>query len=550
MLTSLSIKNYALIDHLEMDFSDGLSVITGETGAGKSILLGALSLISGNRADLSSLRNKEKKCIVEAIFSQETKQLKSIFKEFEIDFEEQTIIRREILPSGKSRAFINDTPCNLTVVQAIGNQLIDIHSQHQTLELTDNEFQLQVIDAVAGNKSIVEKYQTHLKEYQEASKELEKLKNKQLQATKEQDYNTFLYQELTKAKLYDGMQEELEATYERLNNVEDIREKLAFGNQLLAADEVGTLAQLASLKSSFQKLTSFGKKFRELESRLQSVYIELDDALAEIKILEEDLESDPELLETTHTRLQLLYDLQKKHQVLETQQLIEIRDRLEKEIELTENLEDAIIQLETKVNQLEENLTHLANDIHAKRQKAAPDLIKYLEDMLNGLGMENARFRVKIDKLRDFNEFGKDELSFLFTGNKGTDFGELKKVASGGELSRIMLCIKSILASKIQLPTIMFDEIDTGVSGEISTKMGTIMKKMSNNMQVFAITHLPQVAAKGTHHYKVFKTDNLETTITEIKKLTKEDRILELAEMLGGKSLSESAMAHAKQLLN
>jgi DNA repair protein RecN (Recombination protein N) len=550
LLVSLSIKNYALIDHLEMDFSDGLSVITGETGAGKSILLGALSLILGNRADLGSLRNKDKKCIVEAVFNMDTQGLKTVFEKHELDFEKQTIIRREILASGKSRAFINDTPCNLNALQAIGERLVDIHSQHQTLELTENEFQLQVIDAVAANKVLLQEYNKSLNNYRETVRRLELLRNKQQDANKEQDYNTFLLQELNKANLYEGMQEELEAVYERLNNIEEIREKLAFGNQLLSADEVGTLAQLNSLKNNFQKLSGFGKKFEELASRLQSVYIEVDDAFSDLKILEEELESDPELLEQTHTKLQMLYDLQKKHQVIEVKELLALRDKLESEIRISENLEADILQLEKEVADLENSLNGYCDEIHNRRAKAIPSLVAYLENSLNDLGMKNARFQVKLENTSVFTEYGKDALSFLFAANKGTDFGALKKVASGGELSRIMLSIKSILANHIKLPTIMFDEIDTGVSGEISNKMGDIMKEMSNHMQVFAITHLPQVGAKGAHHYKVFKTDNAEITVTDIKKLSEEERVRELAEMLGGKSFSESALAHARQLLN
>lgn len=550
MLVSLSVKNYALIDHLEIDFSNGLSVITGETGAGKSILLGALSLVLGNRADLGSIRNKEEKCVVEAVFDIKNYNLTSLFENLEIDFENNTIIRREILPSGKSRAFINDTPCNLSAVQAIGNRLIDIHSQHQTLELTENEFQLQVIDAVADNKLFLERYRENLKKYNRVTKKLETLKNQQSEAVKEEDYNSFLLKELFDAKLYNGMQEELEAIYEQLNNVEDIREKLAFGNQMLSEDEVGTLAQVNSLKNTLQKLAGFGKKYEELASRIQSVYIELDDVFNEIKEIEENLSSDPELLEKTHIHLQRLYDLQKKHQVTEVEDLIEIRDSLQLKIQDTENLEQEITALEKEMSLLKKALNEIALQLHERRKGAIPKLVSYLEESLAELGMASARFNISLEMEPHFYEHGKDSLAFLFAANKGTGFGELKKVASGGELSRIMLSIKAILASHIKLPTIMFDEIDTGVSGEISNKMGAIMKDMGKYMQVFTITHLPQVAAKGAHHYKVFKSDETAITTTDIKKLNEEERVRELAEMLGGKTLSDSALAHAKQLLN
>ncbi|XLS30903.1 DNA repair protein RecN [Flavobacteriaceae bacterium M23B6Z8] len=532
-----------------MDFSDGLSVITGETGAGKSILLGALSLVLGNRADLNSLRAKDEKCVVEAIFNIKNYGLKKLFNSLDIDFDEQTIIRREILPSGKSRAFVNDTPSNLSTVQEIGKKLIDIHSQHQTLELTANEFQLQVVDAVAGNHDLLKNYQTKLKTYRDETKRLSELINSKEEANKEQDYNSFLVQELQNAKLYEGMQEELESVYERLNNVEEIREKLAFSNQLLSEDEMGILAQLSTLKSTFQKLAGFGKQFEQLASRTQSVYIELDDAFGELKTLEEELEADPRLLEETHNKLQLLYDLQKKHQVLEVKELLSIQKELEKKLDHTKNLDDEILALETSVDSLKTVLNELSNELHIKREKAIPGLIDFLEESLQGLGMVNARFELTLERNVEFNETGIDTLNFLFAANKGTRAGELKKVASGGELSRIMLSIKSLLAKHVKLPTIMFDEIDTGVSGEVSNKMGDIMKEMSKNMQVFTITHLPQVAAKGDHHFKVYKTDKDEITTTDIIKLNPDSRVEELAEMLGGKSLSDSALAHARQLL-
>ncbi|NER13309.1 DNA repair protein RecN [Leptobacterium flavescens] len=550
MLTSLSIKNYALIDKLQVDFDKGLTIITGETGAGKSILLGGLSLILGKRADLGSLKSKDEKCVIEADFFIEKYKLQAFFKEADIDYEANTIIRREILPSGKSRAFINDTPVTLDVLASLGSQLIDIHSQHQTLRLTENDFQFRIIDAVAANDSALEEYSLKLKDYHAAKKELQRLIDFQAEANKEHDYNSFLLKELQEAKLENGMLKELEADFEKLNNVEEIGEKLAHAYQQLTAEQYGILSGLTELKSSIQKLASYGEQFDNLYQRVNSVAIELDDIQMEVKRQEESLETDPRLLEEIQSRLQLIYDLQKKHHAIELEELLEIQQALEQKVEVTENLDAEIKQWQLKVLDLEKELDTLAEGIHSNREMAIPRLSSYLEESLFELGMPNAKFDIGVNKTHSYFANGKDELRFLFSANKGSNYGELKKVASGGELSRIMLSIKSILAEYMQLPTIMFDEIDTGVSGEISNKMGDIMAGMSKNMQVFTITHLPQIAAKGESHFEVFKEDVNEVTYTRMKKLDKEERIKAIAEMLGGKDISSSALAHAKQLLN
>ncbi len=550
MLSNLSIKNYALIDHLNIEFTNGFTVITGETGAGKSILLGGLSLVLGKRADLSSLREKEKKCIIEAEFEVGKYGLQSFFNANDLDYETLAIIRREILPSGKSRAFINDSPVTLDILTQLGKRLIDVHSQHQTLQLTDNDFQLKVIDALADNSSFLVDYQKRLKIYHATFKDLAQLKDFQENATKEQDYNSFLLKELESVTLKEGIQEELEEQYEQLNNVEVILEELSKGNQLLNDEQVGVIGLLTQLKQVSSKLTSYGNQFTSLNERIQSIFIELDDVSIEIVSLQENVEANPKLLEEVNGKLQLLYDLQKKHHVQTMEELVGIREELSVKVSATENVERDILEKEKELQEQETKLDEISLVMRNRRNKVIPLLEKQLIASLTSLGMPNASFKIEVTPSISFKSSGKDDLTFLFSANKGADYGALKKVASGGEMSRIMLTIKSILTKYEQLPTIMFDEIDTGVSGEISNRMGDIMEEMSSTMQVFSITHLPQVASKGHHHFMVYKEDIGQQTHTKIKKLTLEERVVELAEMLGGKTLSDSAIAHAKQLLN
>ena len=550
MLTSLSIKNYALIDTLQVNFNNGFSIITGETGAGKSILLGGLSLVLGKRADLSSLKNTDEKCVIEAVFNVSHYHLKSLFKAEDFEYEEQTIIRREILPSGKSRAFVNDSPVNLNSLQLLGERLIDIHSQHQTLELTNNDFQFQIIDALANNESELQNYKTELKLYKSLQKELKELLHFQSEAIKEYDYNSFLLKELTEAHLVLGEQEVLEEEYETLNNVESIKEKLAESYQLLGEEEIGVISTLTLLKNSLQKLAGLSSKYEDLFNRVTSSLIDLDDVFAEIDALQENLEVNPNRLEIVNTKLQKLHGLMQKHATTEVSELIRIKENLEEKVSYTENLDDTIQKKQLEISNKEAELNVISNDIHKKRSNVIPTLTTQLQDILMSLGMPNAQFKIDVAESDTFFPNGKDELSFLFSANKGGSFNELKKAASGGELSRIMLAIKSVLSKYIQLPTIMFDEIDTGVSGEISNKMGDIMLEMSKTMQVFSITHLPQIAAKGHSHYKVFKEDVDDVTQTNLKQLNPEERIVEIAQMLGGLEMSSSAIAHAKELLN
>ena len=549
MLTHLSIKNYALIEDLNVSFSQGFTTITGETGAGKSILLGGLSLVLGKRADLSSLKDKDNKCIIEASFEIERYALETYFEENDLDYEKQSILRREILPSGKSRAFINDTPVTLDILSGLGERLVDIHSQHQTLRLTDNDFQMKVIDALAENSESLTSYSRELKQYQDILKELRELQDFQSNADKELDYNSFLFQELENAPLKVGVQETLETEYEQLNNVEIILEQLSHAYQLLNAEQLGILNSISELQHATQKLEGFGTQFQELNQRVQSIAIEISDIASDLELQQDRVEANPKRLEEVNSQLQLLHNLLKKHQVTSVEELIQIREDLSVKVDASSNIESRILEKQKTVAQKEEELDKIALKIRENRNEVIPKLKSLLQEKLASLGMASSTFKIVLTSSEAFTKNGKDELSFLFSANKGSSYGELKKVASGGELSRIMLTIKSILAAYEHLPTLMFDEIDTGVSGEISNKMGEIMQQMSSNMQVFSITHLPQVASKGVHQYKVYKQESAATTTTHMRKLGNEERISELAEMLGGKSLSESAMAHARELL-
>jgi DNA repair protein RecN (Recombination protein N) len=549
VLTQLSIKNFALIDSLQVEFNKGLTIITGETGAGKSILLGGLALILGKRADLSSLKDKERKCVIEAEFAIKKYNLKTFFAANDLDYDHDTIIRREILPSGKSRAFVNDVPVRLDVLNALGDQLIDIHSQQQTLQLTDNQFQFQVIDTLANVSEEITVYQEVLKTYQIKQKELQKTRDEQADLEKEHDYNMFLLKELEEAKLEGLILTDLEAQYERLNNAEDIKTNLSASEQILSDEQVGVLNLLSELQVTSGKLANIASEFQSLAERIKSSYIELDDIYNEIMNLEGEVEFNPEQLEETSAKLQKIFDLQKKHNVLSVQELVAIQAILSEKAAVSENIEDVILAKEKELSALSKQLKEFAKTIHKKRLEGIPTLVEQLEKILATLGMSNARFNINVQLGDQFHANGMDNLQFLFAANKGGNFNELKKAASGGELSRVMLCIKAILSKYMQLPTIMFDEIDTGVSGEVASKMARIMQHMSKSMQVFSITHLPQIAAKGKQHFKVYKQDINEVTTTHLKQLQEEERIQEIAQMLSGAKITDSALANAKELL-
>ncbi|WP_339662373.1 DNA repair protein RecN [uncultured Polaribacter sp.] len=550
MLTQLSIHNYALINHLSIDFSSGLSIITGETGAGKSILLGALGLVLGNRADLSSLKDTSRKCIVEAKVAISNYNLKEFFEEVSLDYEDITILRREILPSGKSRAFINDTPVTLTVLNELKEKLIDVHSQHQTLQLSDTSFQFTVLDALAKNTAKVASYKRGVLQLNKLNKELEKLEKTQKEINLQYEYNLHLFNELEVAKLQVDEQADLEENLEKLNNIEEIKLNLSEALEISSNEEIGVQDLLYVLENRLSKIASFSKEYQEISERITSVKIEIDDIVAELEDANENVEFNPNEAEEINDRLQLIYNLQKKHSVDSNLELLQILEDLSDKVNEVENADATINKKKNEIAEVSEKLDAIALKISDARKNVIPKLKGELEDLLSDLGMENARFSIKILPTKNYFSNGKDELEFLFSANKGGNFGELKKVASGGELSRIMLAVKKVLSENTQLPTIIFDEIDTGVSGEVSNKIAAIMKEMGKHMQVIAITHLPQIAAKGINHYKVYKEEIKGVTTTNLKQLTTEERIVEIAEMLSGKDISASAITHAKELLN
>ena len=549
MLNTLSIKNYALIDDLKVDFPKGFIIITGETGSGKSIMLDALSLVLGKRADMSALRNKDEKCVIEAEFSLQNYEFQSLFNELEIDYDPQTIIRREILSSGKSRAFVNDSPVTLDVLSRLGEVLVDIHSQHQTLSLSDTAFQFEIIDAMAENKSLLEEYQRLLVLLKNEQKKLQELIDFQQTANKEYDYNLHQLKELKSVTLGEGILEELEESYEEASNIEEIKENVAESLYLLNDENIGILNNLRELRRAFSNLTEYKQQYRELYERIDSAFLDLEDLSRDVADIDENIETDPENLEEISKQLNKIYSLQQKHKVTTVEELMSIQERLEKAVSKTESADFDLKEQQELVAKQQAETSKKATELHKTREKVIPTLTKQLENFMHELGMPNGRFDIKLTSTSHFFNNGNDELSFLFSANKGGDFGPLKKVASGGELSRIMLAVKAIMAAHTALPTIMFDEIDTGVSGEISQKMGDIMKQMSKNRQVFAITHLPQIAAKGAYHFKVFKEDITGKTTTHLKMLTEQERISELSEMLEGKNSGESARNHAIELL-
>ncbi|OUD33491.1 DNA repair protein RecN, partial [Flavobacterium sp. FPG59] len=472
------------------------------------------------------------------------------FESNDLDFENDTIIRREILPSGKSRAFINDSPVNLQELQDLSVFLLDIHSQQQTQELSDENVQFDIIDAIAGNKEIITKYQLFLKGYKSDTSKLNALLKKQSEAKKEQEYNTFLLNELVEAKLKSGEQEILESDFEKLNNVEIIKESISKSLAIANEEQIGVLYNLNEIKNSVQKIASFSTEYQSLLDRITSISIEFDDITEEMVRLSDRLINDPEQLNLISQKLQLIFSLQKKHQVATVEELLVIQSQLENAVMELGNMEDEIENLTVSIEQKKNDLNKLALDISNNRSAAIPVLSEQLIQILSTLGMPNVRFNIVLSASESFFANGKDELQFLFSANKGTDFGILKKVASGGEMSRIMLAVKAILAQYSKMPTLIFDEIDTGVSGEIAIRMGEIMKKMSQSMQIFAITHLPQIAAKGDAHFKVFKSTIDDDTQSELKLLSTDERVVEIAQMLSGTAVTDSALNHAKALLN
>ncbi len=559
MLKQIQIENFALIDSLELDLQNGLTMITGETGAGKSILLGALGLILGNRADLSAIRDTSRKCLVEAKFQISNLDLKPIFEELDIDHEEVTFLRREILPSGKSRAFINDSPVNLAVMQDLGKRLIDIHSQHQTLQLSKDSFQVEVLNAfvIEATKNteqpaslIFERYKAELVIFKNTQKELKKLKSQESQLSKELDYNNFLLQELEDAGLDRLDQKSLEEENEQLSNVESITEVFTEFNAILAEDDLGMLDQLRKLQNRLQSISSYSNAYAVIKDRLTSVLLELEDLYHDVTNEADKVEADPERLQQINLSLSVLENLYRKHQVQDVKSLISLRDELADKVFVSMGLEKKIRSKEKLLEDTTLNISKIGKEITSLRIKHKKALEEEVLQIVRELGMPDAQFAIALLKLETYEETGVDEVIFTFTANKGSQLLALDKAASGGELSRLMLAIKAILSRCKKLPTIIFDEIDTGVSGIIATKMAQIMTSMSKDMQVMAITHLPQIAAAGNDHLIVKKVTDKEITYSTIQRLDDAARLEEIAQMLSGGTISNAARENARALLS
>jgi DNA repair protein RecN (Recombination protein N) len=550
MLQHLRIQNFALIEETEVHLNNGLTVITGETGAGKSILLGALGLTLGNRADVSSLHDKTKKCIIEAQFNIKEYSLTSFFESNELDFEEVTTIRREITPEGKSRAFINDTPTTLSVLKELGEQLIDIHSQHETLLLKETNFQFELVDAFAQTTNLFVDYKKQFNALQKLRKQLEELTAQEIQAKKELDYYQFQFNELEEANVKVGEQQQLEEESETLENAEFIKGSLVKSSLAINGGDENIVSALALVKQQLQSVSKFGKQFNELFERINSVSIELKELSKDIDACEEDVVYDNTRLEEVNTQLDKLNRLLKKHGVNSEEELLTIKTDIETKLQQFSSLEVAIEKTKKEILASEKQCKSLAKDLSDKRQKSTAGIEQNIKTMLTSLSMANAQFKIELKPLDALSVNGQDAISFLFTANKGAEFKELHKTASGGELSRLMLCLKALLAERTALPTIIFDEIDTGVSGDVADKIGNILFAMGKTMQVITITHLPQMASKGGNHLFVYKSDSKDKTTSSIKALNKEERIAEIAKMLSTGTPTETALKNAKELLN
>ncbi len=549
MLSKLTIENYALIDRLEIDFPEGFSVITGETGAGKSILLGAISLILGQRGDASVLLDKSRKCIVEGTFYTRDYQLDEFFSSNLLDQEEYTILRREINQAGKSRSFINDTPVNLGLLKTLGDRLVNIHSQHSVITLNDEDFQLAVIDSYAGNTKIVEQYRKDYLHFLDLSSALEALVNKEKQSRNEQDYHNFLYGELKEAGITEGEQESAEERLKVLSHSEEIKSQLQNATTLLSEGEASLLNQLSEIISSMQNISKFHLSAEELNERIKTNFIDLKDISREILKIEEEVHSDPAEIEKLSRRLDLLYNLEKKHNVSSLGDLIHVRDDLALRLQEVESLDEKITALTRDVKSQKEELFVLAGKISGKRKAAIPEIEKKMVETLKKLGIPEVRMKLEMTEGKDLAEDGIDVVHFLFSANKGVELDEISKIASGGEQSRLMLTIKSMISQKNLLPTIIFDEIDNGVSGNIAGKVASILKKMGKTMQVIAITHLPQIAGQGESHFWVYKTSERKSTQTHIRKLSRNERINEIAKMLSNENVTSAAIKTAEELL-
>ena len=549
MLLELHISNYALIDELNIQFFKGFNIITGETGAGKSIVLGALGLVMGQRADLNVLQDKDRKCTVESVFNIQDYKLHDFFEQEELDYDDQTILRREISPAGKSRAFINDTPVNLKVMQELALRLIDIHSQHQNLELGNHSFQLNLVDLVAENGSLLQIYSKTYRATQEQAKVLRDLEEEALKARADLDYFQFQFQQLDEAKLKKNEQTELEAEQSTLEHAEEI--KITFGQfaEDMEGEEPGLLRRLKEHGNLFAKVAVVMPVAKSVSERLESCYLELKDLVADCADVAERTEHDPERIQLVSERLDLIYALQQKFRVASVDELLALKAEFDSKINQIASFDEEIDQAATKLGGLQAELNQLAVELSLRRQAVAGKITQSVEEVLQKMGMVNAVFQLRFEPLPQAGPTGTDDLSFAFSANKNGQPQDIAKIASGGEISRVMLALKTLIADSKSLPTIVFDEIDTGISGEVALKMGSILKAMAANTQIINITHLPQIAGKGEYHFKVYKYDEADRTYTSIRRLAEDERIDELAQMLSGANASETARKAARELL-
>lgn len=549
MLKHLSISNYALIDQLELDLSANLNMMTGETGAGKSIIIGAVSLVLGERADTSALRDAESKCVVEATFDLTSFDFKEFFKENDLDYEDQTIIRREINPQGKSRAFINDTPVNLNTLKGISSQLVDVHSQHQTLKLKDAQFRLSLLDACADTSGLLVKYRIQFNQYFQYKTKLNSLLSKEAASKRDEDYLRFQFDELDEAKLMIGEDGSIESELSSLTHAEDIKVNLGKSAYLLNEGENNIIQNLEECVSLLKETSKYSEAYQSLKERLESALIEIKDIARETDLSQENLNYDPERITELSQRLDTINHLLNKHRLSNVEELLALQEELDGKLQEIDNYDEVIEKTRKELAATEKRVREIALELTKKRKLVSKDLEKRVEGILQKLGMPNATFRVDMEQLEEPGPNGVDSVEFRFSANKGEETKDIQKVASGGELSRLMLALKSILSGMKNLPTVIFDEIDTGVSGSIADKMGVIISDIAKGMQVICITHLPQIASKGNFHLYVYKEENAKKTFTRIKPLNQEERILEIAKMLSSETPTQAALDNAKELL-
>ncbi len=549
MIKHLSIRNYAIIEALDLDFSNGLTIITGETGAGKSILMGALGLIMGKRADTKSLYEKDKKCIVEGTFSIEKYHLKTFFDAFDLDYESEMVIRRELTPAGKSRAFINDTPVNLKVLKQLTDSLIDLHQQFDTLDIHEVSFQLRMIDALAGNQKKLEDYQKKFILYRATQKELDTLKNKTAEAKREKEFIQFQLEEFEKANIVAGEQLKMEDELKQMNNAELIKRTLNDAFNTIVDDEPSMVGKMNEIYNSIQQIVAFVPALESQAERFNGIILEMEDIANEFLHIADKTEYSGNQIEIYNEKLDLIYKLLNKHNVREDNELVQIQEKLSSQLQGYEDLGSQIEALETALMQQKSKLSSIAESLSKSRKKVIPKFEKDVHQLLSSLSMENAKLVIDISSSDDLTKTGQDAIEYLFCANKGGVPLPIKDVASGGELSRLTLCTKSLVASAIPLPTLIFDEIDAGVSGEVALKMGKILRNLSNQHQIVCITHSPQIAAKADTHYYAYKKDISGRTITKVKALDKTERIRAIATMLSTNPPSDSAIENAKELL-